>query len=600
MKGLFFYKLSSPFKEDITRGCKLNICEVDNNFMTLKEASIANMEIDENNKLKLIPYGADEKPIEVDLSQLVASSTLDDLIIEYDSKKGLITFKNQDKILYEVDKLLTSDNTNFNNAFLVTHDNTLIGNGNEISPLRVSPVEETNSYGMVIKLIDTINKGEQLPENPSVGDRYVVYEHYNPFGYLYNYNGVEQILNDIQNTGWRLPSLTEWNNMLNAIDCLPNHGENLFLCNEYFGQDSGQLLKSRNFWKEPQMKSKNGLKRSPNSVVGLDKYNMTILPCGKGTYNRNTYGFSETCEYWTSEGDEDTSDIFTKEFNYNEGGVAQFAKNPNNYYSLRLVKEYDGTNYSPITVINGEEYRTVLLDSYDGNPLIWLGENVKFADEKYMPLNVDVLDETLDVYNIAEWDGTSWLKKTLVDGNVIFFETAPDGKQRREYRLNIDKLEEIKQTSISADDNILTINEDNIIKSNLDILQVNPLCYTLVGNDKKPFTTINFDIPNTIKNVELVMPATEEDNINDNTVIVGKNYLKFSFVNGGYEEVNLKPIYIPLENIIEPYKYKAGNGILIDENNNISVKLNENKSNMLELDENGLNLNKIDFNFIEE
>ena len=39
-KGLYYYKLQSPYPEDITKNCKLTINEIDNNFLSLKDEDI--------------------------------------------------------------------------------------------------------------------------------------------------------------------------------------------------------------------------------------------------------------------------------------------------------------------------------------------------------------------------------------------------------------------------------------------------------------------------------------------------------------------------------------------------------------------------------
>ena len=46
MKGLYFYKLNSPYSEDVTKNCKLTINEIDSNFLSLKDEDIASAEFD--------------------------------------------------------------------------------------------------------------------------------------------------------------------------------------------------------------------------------------------------------------------------------------------------------------------------------------------------------------------------------------------------------------------------------------------------------------------------------------------------------------------------------------------------------------------------
>ena len=44
MNGLYFYKLVSPYPEDVTKNCKLTINEIDSNFLTLKDNDIKKAE----------------------------------------------------------------------------------------------------------------------------------------------------------------------------------------------------------------------------------------------------------------------------------------------------------------------------------------------------------------------------------------------------------------------------------------------------------------------------------------------------------------------------------------------------------------------------
>ena len=46
-KGIYYYKLQSNYKEDVTKDCKLTINEIDHNFVTLKDADIKDIAFDE-------------------------------------------------------------------------------------------------------------------------------------------------------------------------------------------------------------------------------------------------------------------------------------------------------------------------------------------------------------------------------------------------------------------------------------------------------------------------------------------------------------------------------------------------------------------------
>ena len=41
MEKIYFYKLISPYKEDVTKNCKLTMTEMDENFLTFKNNDIS-------------------------------------------------------------------------------------------------------------------------------------------------------------------------------------------------------------------------------------------------------------------------------------------------------------------------------------------------------------------------------------------------------------------------------------------------------------------------------------------------------------------------------------------------------------------------------
>ena len=68
MKGLYYYKLISPYKEDVTKNCRLTINEIDSNFLSLKDEDIKSAEFiydegDANNKSLILTRNNGEKLI---------------------------------------------------------------------------------------------------------------------------------------------------------------------------------------------------------------------------------------------------------------------------------------------------------------------------------------------------------------------------------------------------------------------------------------------------------------------------------------------------------------------------------------------------------
>lgn len=65
-------------------------------------------------------------------------------------------------------------------------------------------------------------------------------------------------------------------------------------------------------------------------------------------------------------------DLYVKQFFYKKGGVIQEAECPLPFYSVRLVKDYDGSNYFDSEYIDGIIYKTILFPEIGQ---IWLASN---------------------------------------------------------------------------------------------------------------------------------------------------------------------------------------------------------------------------------
>ena len=172
--------------------------------------------------------------------------------------------------------------------------------------------------------------------------------------------------------------------------------------------------------------------------IGIDKYGFGILPSGYATldgYNRPDFrGFRSTAIYWTNShvyGDE-SQDIYVKEFDWNKSGVMQEAQCPTPYYSVRLVKDYDGENYFDTEYIDGIAYKTVLMPK---SKQVWLASNYAKKDgfvgyteggstPEYVNVNNGEVRETRKVMYINEWNGEYWSKRPINEGDTVIIENA--------------------------------------------------------------------------------------------------------------------------------------------------------------------------------
>ena len=458
-ESLYFYKLVSEYPEDVTKNCKLTINEIDSNFKALKDYDIKTAEFIREEKTLVLTKNNNEKlivPLKDVTYNLEASTGSTEsgmsLTIKYDSPEGEKSVK--------VENILTYDNLRdvIGTDILtkVITDNTLKGNGTMASPLGLAGVERTGSYAPVIGVIDT-TKGEKLPVVSKLGTRYITKEFVNDYGLLYNGAGVSEISNKLalDRRGWRVPSKADWDALLNSLEPCEYRNHESAKCHVELGKLAGQFLKSECGWigQDPCecARTKPFTGCTVEEVVdyaddselpepsddpiekpcgpGIDKYGMSILPAGEATID--TYGrpqtdaFKERAFFWTTthvNGDVE-QDFYIKEFDWNRCGVFQIAECPNPYYSVRLVKDFDGSNYNGPVVFDGVTYDTLL---FPESRQIWLASNYvgkeNITEKNFTEVNAgDVPDNRIEYY-INEWNGKYWERKRMNEADTVVVE----------------------------------------------------------------------------------------------------------------------------------------------------------------------------------
>ena len=456
MKGIYFYKLVSPYSEDVTKDCKLTVNEIDHNFVTLKDADIKEFTFDEESNVVSLIRNNNEKMM-VDLSPMIDGITRH-FNVDYDSKNGVITIDyNGERIT--INGLITDENIYSEAITEVITDGTLNGLGSKKIPLGIASIEKTGVYRPAIRLIDrTIGEFLPKPCNLKKGDRYVTYENVSEYGYLYNYNAVQKINEDLKN-GWRIPTKEDWDNMLNAIEpCDDFRNHNSALANNMLGKLAGKLLKAKTFWKNSEdcvlisCECNNeeeifdvedfSPKTKPNekkvNPKGTDSFGLRLMPSGFHDGCEVTDYFGKRGIYWSNTVINET-DVYVKRFDYNKAGVIQNVESPRNYFSVRLVKDYEGYNHQQVEFINGMNFNTILMPSLNTKHgfSIWTLENVAFSNEKYNPIepnNGEDLDFTKR-YFINEWNGFDWEKKQMHEGESIVLFKGLEGEHNMEYRI---------------------------------------------------------------------------------------------------------------------------------------------------------------------
>lgn len=463
-KGLYYYKLQSPYPEDVTKNCKLTINEIDSNFLSLKDEDIKSAVFDKESKAVILTRN-DGDTIAVDLSDATYNLNVDKdctdsgvtLTITFDGKNGQESFT--------INNIVTADtfkNVIENNVLSkVITDGTLKGDGTVTSPLGLNGTEKTGVLAPVKEVIDLTN-GRKLPTAAKKGTRYLTIEYINDYGYLYNVAALSKISNAAKadGKGWRVPSKADWDALLNSIEPCSYANHETASCHAELGRYAGKYLKSECGWVGQEdcsctsTKPMNGceLPSTDNSYVdagdstvpsqtidtpkGIDKYGFGIFPSGYAMldgYNRPSFrDYKNTAIFWTTShvyGDEN-QDIYVKKFDWNKSGVMQEAQCPTHYLSVRLVKDYDGSNYFDTEYIDGVAYKTVLMPK---SKQVWLASNyakkegfIKYTEGGEVPEVVDVnngqVRDNRKVMFINEWNGDYWEKRPMNEGETVIVE----------------------------------------------------------------------------------------------------------------------------------------------------------------------------------
>ena len=474
-KGLYYYKLQSPYQEDITKNCKLTINEIDSNFLSLKDEDIKEADFDRESKTLVLTRNNGEKLI-VLLDDIAYNLDIDancsdegvSLSVYYDGKNGVKQFKIDHLITLEMLRSKIEELIGTDILTKVITDGTLKGYGTLDSPLGLNGTERTGMYAPVIARID-LTQGGKLPEVAKLGTRYATIEYVNDYGYLYNGKGVEKISEHIKSEGrgWRIPSKQDWDMLLNLIEPCEYRNHDSARCHAELGKVAGKYLKSVCGWNgQPDCEctptvpitsctfttevgdedyiefsgdSTSDIPTEKNdNCYGVDKYGMSILPTGVVTldgYGRpQAMAFGEKSVMWSTShvyGDVE-QDQYVKVFDWNKCGVTQEAECPSPFYSVRLVKEYDGSNYFDTEYIDGVPYKTILFPEIRQ---IWLASNYA-KKEGFIVAGRDVDEpEVAEVNNgevierrkavfLNEWNGCYWEKKQMNEGDTVVVENT--------------------------------------------------------------------------------------------------------------------------------------------------------------------------------
>lgn len=523
-KGLYFYKLVSPYEEDVTKNCKLTVNEIDSNFLNLKDYDIEKAELDKDN-LSVILTRKDGDKLVVDLKPILSGSVYD-LEVIYENLSGdcrgsnvyvsynmLTEEGDMVAIKVPIKGLVTTENIKDvigdGKNFKVVSDGTLSGNGTMSSPLGISKTELDRP---VIDEID-MTVGETLPENPKRGDRYVTKEYVSDYGYLYDYErGVASIkeMLEREGRGWRIPTKEDWDCLLNSLEPCEYRNHNSAACHEWLGKYAGKKLKSTCGWSccpqencvcqntvpYPGQVCENEEVETPDidptvdddyiddaavnndiepeeieipDYCGIDEFGMGILPAGTVS-DRGAYQyFGQMGGFWTDSHLKLCSPYGGVSIDDQDIYVKEFDCQKTGVYQKAICPQayYSIRLVKDFTGDNSFDSEVIDGITYGtflstDCSLVWTTSN--FASNKYgaKPVNDGFVPDNRIVYFINAWNGKEWEKRALTEGESF---VQLEGNEHCQYNIEyrIYTADGCNQEKVNVDDTVVMRVLDRVI-----------------------------------------------------------------------------------------------------------------------------------------
>jgi uncharacterized protein (TIGR02145 family) len=477
--GVIYYKLDPRYhyQGDSTKNCGLSGGEIDGNFNFLRGYDIAGFEVSEDKtQLSIIRHNGEKLPVNIYNPNLYH--------FDYDKVNGVlkITMVSGDGgkpvTVDEVEGFLSEKN------FHVYGNATITGDGTRYRPMQVSSIARTGTYQPVFDLVDA----NDIPMSGNTkGDRYITKENVSSFGLLYPLDGITTLQKRLEEIGseWRVPTKADWDQLLNIVEDCPQdktHDDKTNPANVYLGVNAGAYLKSNSLWEPIYRKIQKNEDFVEGERFNLDE-NGNFIPNENGEYVKELYsedrfgfsifplgfgerrgistigGFGKWAAFWTISEEDTKGDMFVKVFSNDERGVEQNTWGRDCYLSVRLVKDYNGSNLNDVEDIDGKSVSTIYIDVKDGDrdkydtTLIWTKENICFTNKEYGGVVSKEWEDKIGEYTkekfyINDWDGTKWVKHELREGeSVVMLEH--NGVRMHEWRLVdgefVDTAEMIKE-----------------------------------------------------------------------------------------------------------------------------------------------------------
>lgn len=262
-----------------------------------------------------------------------------------------------------------------------------------------------------------------------------------------------------RNSEWRIPTIDDWNAMLNSIepdDAYKTHStSNTAL---WQGKYAGKFLKSSDIQESEDdacgwVKCDNdpcsgcgddcncgddgegstnpcvthdcghehmtGTQPTEQQKSGIDCYGFSVEPIGYAVSADDKIMYGKRSYFWTGSKSPNRDVAYVVGFDACKTTVQKDIMPFDYFMSLRLVKDYNGSNFYGQENINDMAFDTILIP---GSNTIWTRSNVAFpvcdchSTDPKLP---DDCSDDLTVYYIAEWNGTSWVYTIVNVGYTV-------------------------------------------------------------------------------------------------------------------------------------------------------------------------------------
>ena len=328
-------------------------------------------------------------------------------------------------------------------------DASISGRGTAASPLRISSLEKAGKYKSVNGII---TDGTLPSKGKYLHDRYILEETVNPVGRLYNSSAITTIQNMLSevNSPWRIATEDDWNNLFTTVSCDGNFDKVGLVLK---ATSDERLDDSEEVWSAVYREIQEGEILDANTIRYEQVEENTYTESPDGNYIReinqeDTFHFSilpsdselEYAQFWALDNKKQC-------FSFDTKGVVTEDATDDEYLSIRLVKDFNGGNKEDIEDILGIYYPTIVLDCPANNAeisdnLVWTASNLDLDVPGSILAENRMLANTKR-YVIVDWNGESWDKKEMQEGDSCVVIEGTDIDSQKEYQLVHGKLVKI-------------------------------------------------------------------------------------------------------------------------------------------------------------